>query len=289
MNDYKTIENADLQRTLGRETDSQRTLGNADIYNPQYDSMQFDPYEPQPAAMFTCPNCGAKMEEGADFCEMCRTYVKQDVCAYCGAHLEPDNAFCPECGNQRGGLVCPQCNTLNDFAFCKQCGNPLTDEARELMMRVHATQEYKHLQSVVNTLVRACKCTPCDSEEDIQSEEANKALRERVLKLLAEDAGEVNPVIKEMPSDTKTTEELNKEAEDLADQIMEALEKLAITPSASPVKARNYAMATKPAGVRLAWMCNYKHAVHSSPCGCAKPHLGGKWIILGKGKNITND
>ena len=27
---------------------------------------------------------------------------------------------------------------------------------------------------------------------------------------------------------------------------------------------------------------NYKNAMHSSPCGCAKPHLGGKWIILDK-------
>ena len=41
-------------------------------------------------------------------------------------------------------------------------------------------------------------------------------------------------------------------------------------------------MATKPAGIRLAWICNYKNAMHSSPCGCAKPHLGGKWIILDK-------
>ena len=60
------------------------------------------------------------------------------------------------------------------------------------------------------------------------------------------------------------------------------LDKLAVPPSPSPVKARNYAMACKPSGVRLAWMCNYKHAMHSSPCGCAKPHLGGKWIVLGK-------
>ena len=63
----------------------------------------------------------------------------------------------------------------------------------------------------------------------------------------------------------------------------ELLDKFAIKPTPSPAIARNYAMASKPAGVRLAWVCNYKHAMHSSPCGCAKPQLGGKWIILDKG------
>ena len=58
------------------------------------------------------------------------------------------------------------------------------------------------------------------------------------------------------------------------------LERLETKPTVSPVKARNYIMASKPAGVKLAWVCNYKHAMHSSPCGCAKPHLGGKWVIL---------
>jgi hypothetical protein len=40
-------------------------------------------------------------------------------------------------------------------------------------------------------------------------------------------------------------------------------------------------MAQKPVGVRLAWKCNYKQALHSSPCGCAKPQMGGQWVILG--------
>jgi hypothetical protein len=50
-------------------------------------------------------------------------------------------------------------------------------------------------------------------------------------------------------------------------------------------------MACRPQGVRLAWECNFKHALHSSPCGCAKPQLGGKWIILGKDikKEIKDD
>ena len=78
-----------------------------------------------------------------------------------------------------------------------------------------------------------------------------------------------------------------KKKEQLLDRLSEMLEKLAIPPAASPAKVRNYAMASKPMGVRLAWMCNYKGAMHSSPCGCAKPQLGGKWIILGKNGKET--
>jgi hypothetical protein len=60
---------------------------------------------------------------------------------------------------------------------------------------------------------------------------------------------------------------------------------MATPPMPSPAKVRNFAMAQKPVGVRLGWQCNYKHALHSSPCGCAKPQLGGKWVILGHNSN----
>ena len=75
------------------------------------------------------------------------------------------------------------------------------------------------------------------------------------------------------------------------EQLTEMLDRLALPPSPSPAIVRNYAMACKPQGVRLAWECNFKHALHSSPCGCAKPQMGGKWIILGKGtrKEIKDD
>jgi hypothetical protein len=70
----------------------------------------------------------------------------------------------------------------------------------------------------------------------------------------------------------------------------EILDRMAVPALPSPIKARNYAMAQKPAGVRLTWVCNWKHAMHSSPCGCAKPQLGGKWVILGPNmKNVIKD
>jgi hypothetical protein len=102
-----------------------------------------------------------------------------------------------------------------------------------------------------------------------------------VLKLLAQDKGSTTPVV-EKPSKRVSKEELDAKKKVRVDRLTELLEKMAQAPQPQPAKVRNYAMACKPQGVRLAWECNFKHALHSSPCGCAKPQMGGKWIILGK-------
>jgi hypothetical protein len=82
-----------------------------------------------------------------------------------------------------------------------------------------------------------------------------------------------------------TKEELEEQKAVKIKMLSAILDKLAVPAGPSPAKARNYAMASKPVGVRLAWVCNYKHAMHSSPCGCAKPQMGGKWVVLGKNSN----
>ena len=123
---------------------------------------------------------------------------------------------------------------------------------------------------------------PYSNERDILREQNSQKLRERVLTLLAKDEGVENPVIPPVESKRMTREELDELKSVKVKMLSAILDKLAVKPMASPVKARNFAMASKPQGVRLAWVCNWKHAMHSSPCGCAKPHLGGKWVILGK-------
>lgn len=257
----------------------------------QYDAMGRLSAMLQSEAQSVCPNCGAPISEGSDFCESCRHYIKYDTCSFCGAALQGDEAYCPDCGNPRGGIVCPRCNTMNEFAFCKQCGLPLTEEAHHLLQQVKASPEYKQLQMIADQFANLDKTLPMTSEAEVLHEEANRALRERVLRLLAEDRGEKAPDIQDIPSKRMTLEEYNIRKTNLADQLMEALEAMQTKPMEKPVEARNYAMAMKPAGLRLAWKCNYKNAIHSSPCGCAKPHLGGKWIILGQSskKNIVDD
>ena len=244
-----------------------------------------------PIGMTSCPNCGAPVEPDADFCETCRHYIRTDVCSFCGAHLTGQEAFCSECGSPRGGIVCPVCHTLNDFSFCKQCGTPLTDEARQMMEMIREQPEYKEMQLLANEIQQMEMTLPYNSERDILLDQKNIKLRERVLKLLAEDRGIANPVIPEPRNKRMSKEEYNAKKQERLDKLTAILEKMAQTPQPKPAQVRNYAMACKPQGVRLAWECNFKHALHSSPCGCAKPQMGGKWIILGKNtrKEIKDD
>ena len=241
--------------------------------------------------MSTCPNCGAAVEPDADFCETCRHYIRTDICSFCGAHLTGYEAFCPECGSPRGGIVCPVCHTLNDFSFCKQCGTPLTDEAHQLMEKIRELPEYKEMQRLATEIQQLEMTIPYNNERDVLRDQKNIKLREKVLRLLAEDRGVANPVIPESQHKRMSKEEYDAKKQERLDKLAAILENMAQAPQPRPAQVRNYAMACKPQGVRLAWECNFKHALHSSPCGCAKPQMGGKWIILGKNtrKEIKDD
>ena len=244
-----------------------------------------------PMGKVTCPNCGAELDPDADFCETCRHYVRKDVCSFCGAHLSGNEAFCPECGSPRGGIVCPTCHTLNDFSFCKQCGTPLTEEAHMLLDRVKELPEYKEMQKLASELQQLELALPYTSERELLQDQRNIKLRERVLTLLAQDRGISNPEIPESANKRMSKEEYDAKKKDRLEKIADILEKMAQVPQSKPAQVRNYAMACRPRGVRLAWECNFKHALHSSPCGCAKPQMGGKWVILGKNskKEIKDD
>ena len=241
----------------------------------------------QPISKMACPHCGAEIDPDADFCEVCHHYIRQDVCSFCGAHLSGNEAYCPECGSPKGGLVCPTCHTLSEFAFCKKCGTALTEEARMMVKQLQLNPDYQELLEIVRDFSQLENALPYNSERDIVREQMNAKLRERVLTLLAKDEGVELPVIPPLESKRMTKEELEEQKAVKIKMLSTILDKLAVQPSPSPVKARNFAMASKPMGVRLAWVCNFKHAMHSSPCGCAKPHLGGKWVVLGK--NSTDE
>jgi len=234
-----------------------------------------------------CPNCGSEVDLDADFCEVCHHYIRINVCSFCGAPMDGSEQFCPECGSPRGGIVCPTCHTLNDFSFCKKCGTPLTDEAYAIMEQVKKQPEYVELVADAKELMELEKQVPYTSERDLVRDRKNNELRERVLTLLAKDEGITAPVIPAIDTKRLSADELAEKKENVMNRITMLLDRLAIPPQPLPAKVRNYAMAQKPAGLRLAWICNYKQALHSSPCGCAKPQLGGKWVILGKNKNVT--
>ena len=151
-----------------------------------------------------------------------------------------------------------------------------------MVKQLQRNPDYQELMEIVQDFAKLENALPYNSERDIVREQMNSKLRERVLTLLAKDAGVENPVIPRPESKRMTKEELEEQKAVKIQMLSAILDKLAVPAGASPAKARNYAMASKPAGVRLGWVCNYKHAMHSSPCGCAKPQMGGKWVVLGK-------
>jgi len=239
----------------------------------------------QPISKAACPFCGAEVDPDSDYCETCHHYIRKDVCSFCGAHLSGNEAYCPECGSPRGGVVCPTCHTLNEFSFCKRCGTALTEEAKMMVKELQLNPDYQDLMEIVKDYAKLENALPYSSERDIVREQMNNKLRERVLTLLAKDEGVENPVIPKIESKRMTKEELEEQKVAKARMLSAILDRLAVPATPSPAKARNYAMASKPVGVRLAWVCNFKHALHSSPCGCAKPQLGGKWVVLGSNSN----
>ena len=235
----------------------------------------------KPLRMGACPNCGSEVDPEADFCEICHHYIKNDVCSFCGAPLSGSEAYCSECGSPRGGIVCPVCRPLNDFAFCKQCGTALTEDARQLVEEMKQRPDFQELARLAKEYENLQLQLPYTSERDVVRDQQNRQLRERVLMLLAHARGEDKEI---MPKESTrpSKDELNRQKEDRLEQLTRLLDAMALPAMPSPIKARNYAMAQKPIGVRLAWVCNFKHAMHSSPCGCAKPQMGGKWVVLGK-------
>ncbi len=239
----------------------------------------------------SCPNCGSEIDMDADFCETCHHYIRRDVCSFCGASISESDTFCPECGSPRGGIVCPTCHTLNDFSFCKQCGTPLTEQAKQLVMQLRLDPDYRQMVVLAKEFDQLEMEVPQASHRDEVRNERSEQLRERVLKLLAQDKGLPEPKFNPEPENAHISkEELDRKKRQVLDRLTQLLDNMAIPQMPSPATVRNYAMAQKPAGVRLAWVCNYKHALHSSPCGCAKPQLGGKWIVLGhNSKDVIKD
>jgi len=243
----------------------------------------------EPIQTETCPNCGSAIDADTDYCEHCHHYIRPDVCSFCGAALSGSEAYCPECGSPRGGIVCPRCHTLNDFAFCRTCGEPLTDAAKELAKAMHADPDYIEMMQTADELGRIDNTMVSASEKDEIVTRKGNDIRRRVLEALAKDRGATLPVEDKPRAPRMSAEEYAALREYKMRELTAMLEKLSAPPQKKPAKVRNYAMATKPQGVRVAWECNWKHALHSSPCSCAKPQMGGHWVMLGSDANLEVD
>ena len=227
-----------------------------------------------------CPNCGSPIEADADFCEVCHRYIRNDVCPFCGGHIGSQDGYCPECGSPHGSIVCPTCHTLNDFSFCKQCGQPLTEEARAIVSQLREKPEYRALTALAREFNELEMELPYTSAREKQRDDELQQFREHVLKLLAQDAGVAIPEGLAAVVTIVLSIGMTKMAESNVFAMNARPQQVTVSLAISS-KFKVEDIEDLYAGMRLAWLCNYKNALHSSPCGCAKPQLGGKWVILG--------
>lgn len=225
-----------------------------------------------------CPVCGASVAEGTDLCEHCKSYLSENVCSFCGAKMSEDDAFCPECGSPRRGIVCPVCHSLSMFSFCPRCGTALNEIARKQLEAFKQVPQYKEMAEAAKELENLLHVEPINSSSQMEKVKKNAELRERVLQLLDMDFKMPDRNnIKGVGLDEKSLSGL---IQIKRDQLQKLLDSMELTKVDNPAIARNYAMAHKPLGSSLGWKCNYKHAIHSGPFGCACPQLGGRWVIL---------
>lgn len=235
-----------------------------------------------------CPICNAPMESGTDYCEACHNYVINDMCSFCSAPLSNDAVCCPECGQPRQGIHCSVCGTLSRFSFCPNCGNALTDQAREQLKKSWDVPFLNEVRGLEKELENLWMKAPVNSASQRQRREANVDIRNSVLALLENDGEVLYERLREMEP-LMSEEKLADLKEQKRRKLQELLDRMAMPEQPTPAQARLISMACKPSVSRLAWRCNFKGALHTSPLGCACPQKGGKWIVLKPGEKVEND
>lgn len=235
-----------------------------------------------------CPNCRQPLDLLADFCEHCKTYVCSQRCSFCGSEVAETDAFCPECGASREGIVCPACRTRSPFSYCRVCGLPLTEEAKRLSRMVHEEPMWRQMDALASELESLMKIIPADTQQQIDRNQQNEELCRRVRDLL----GRPDPTDGRRDITLRlgeTSEEISERIAKKRRELQDMLDAVAVQPQENPILTRNFVMARKPTSTRVGWKCNFKQVVHSSPCGCSCPQLGGKWVVLGHGTKVEDD
>lgn len=233
-----------------------------------------------------CPHCGQTLDLLADYCEHCKSYVCTNRCSLCGATMSEGDSFCPECGSSREGVVCPACHTRSPFSYCRVCGIPLTEEAVAESRRIHAEPMWQQMDKLATELDELMKIIPADSPRQAERQQQNEELCRRVRDLLGSPSGNGREVTLRLG---ETSEIIAGRIAAKRRELQQMLDTIAAQPGENPVLTRNFVMARKPASTRVGWKCNFKQVVHSSPCGCSCPQLGGQWVVLTPDAHVEDD
>lgn len=235
-----------------------------------------------------CPYCRQPLDVLADFCEHCKTYVNRNRCSFCGAEIAEEDAYCPECGCAREGIVCPACHTRSPFSYCRVCGIPLTEEAQRQSRLAQEEPMWTQMTELASDIENLMKIIPTDTPKQMDRNQQNEDLCRRVRDLLGceDPIGGRRDITLRLG---ETSEEIAGRMAAKRRELQQLLDAAAALPQENPVATRNYVMARKPASTRIGWKCNFKQVVHSSPCGCACPQLGGKWVVLTPDIKVEDD
>lgn len=249
-------------------------------------------------AVTKCPACGAKVDPLGDICEVCGEWLLKDKCKFCYANISENDAYCPECGNPTVGVVCSKCGQLSIFDFCKTCHIPLTEFAEEAVKQVQNDPEILEMQKMQEEILQA----EADLEKSLEEEEKQKRLnrlieqakkfeehmnnfydKKKEEKPKIQKPHRARPVKKNLFDDGDNTE-INAAAEralQLAKkrELQKKLDAQRKKTFSKPQEARRFFAATKPPIV-LGWKCNFTDTQHECPEDCARPELGGTWIII---------
>lgn len=233
-----------------------------------------------------CPHCGQTLDLLADYCEHCKSYVCVNRCSLCGASMAETDDFCPECGSSRQGVICPACHTRSPFSFCRVCGIPLTEAAMAESRRIHAEPMWQQMDKLATELDELMKVIPADTPRQADRWQQNEELCRRVRNLLGTQSAGGREVTLRLG---ETSETIAGRIAAKRRELQQMLDTITAQPGENPVHTRNFVMARKPASTRVGWKCNFKQVIHSSPCGCSCPQLGGGWVVLTSDTQIEDD
>ncbi len=263
-----------------------------------------------------CEKCGTYLN--SESCGFCGESLSETdaFCPECGSPTA--GIKCPNCGTHNHSSFCTHCFTpLNDIARF-ELEKARSEPAYQQMLKV--SDEINELQQLINELNTSesqdqpifteptlpTPNVPVKTAKQIEREKKNEEFMRMYESMMQNSKIDTNttsstsipqiipevvttitsPVTSGAPetSGIKRRKETKTELELLLKQkkqeAQKILDNMCPVDTLNPQMIRNYYMARKPPVSEAVWKCIYSHYYHPNPSHCAKPFLGGKWVVV---------